>query len=150
MEILLKFWNDTKMFCTWLTIKALVWIQNFQSMLTMTKRISLMNVFLLLYNLFVTVDWLIVNMASVRGKNIGHVRYVLKNTLQAIPLFGWYFYAHGCIYVHRGKFNQDKMKRALEYLCHEKINVSLEKIIWNDFLCFAIICYRLFHPWGFN
>ena len=62
-------------------------------------------------------------MVAVRGDNIGHLRYVMKNTLQLIPLYGWYFYAHGCIYVRRGKFNQEKMRRALDYLKHDKISV---------------------------
>ncbi|ROT66163.1 hypothetical protein C7M84_015834 [Penaeus vannamei] len=46
-----------------------------------------------------TVDWLVADMVSVRGGSLGHLRYVMKNTLQLIPLYGHYFYTHGCIYV---------------------------------------------------
>ncbi|XP_071524725.1 1-acyl-sn-glycerol-3-phosphate acyltransferase epsilon-like isoform X2 [Panulirus ornatus] len=63
-----------------------------------------------------TVDWLVADMVSIRGGSLGHLRYVMKDTLQLIPLYGHYFYTHGCIYVKRGRFNQEKMIRALEYL----------------------------------
>ncbi|XP_063613016.1 1-acyl-sn-glycerol-3-phosphate acyltransferase epsilon-like isoform X4 [Penaeus indicus] len=68
-----------------------------------------------------TVDWLVADMISVRGGSLGHLRYVMKNTLQFMPLYGHYFYAHGCIYVKRGKFSQNKMIQALNYLTHPKI-----------------------------
>ncbi|KAK3878907.1 hypothetical protein Pcinc_016451 [Petrolisthes cinctipes] len=68
-----------------------------------------------------TVDWLVGNMVSVRAGSIGHLRYVMKDTLQLIPLYGHYFYAHGCIYVKRGQFNQEKMIRSLTYLKNPKI-----------------------------
>ncbi|XP_037776426.1 1-acyl-sn-glycerol-3-phosphate acyltransferase epsilon-like isoform X4 [Penaeus monodon] len=68
-----------------------------------------------------TVDWLVADMISVRGGSLGHLRYVMKDTLQLMPLYGHYFYAHGCIYVKRGKFSQNKMIEALDYLRHPKI-----------------------------
>ncbi|XP_018020939.1 1-acyl-sn-glycerol-3-phosphate acyltransferase epsilon isoform X2 [Hyalella azteca] len=68
-----------------------------------------------------TVDWVVADMVSVRANSIGHLRYVMKNTLQLLPLYGWYFYTHGCIYVKRGCFNQGKMMQALDYLKHPKI-----------------------------
>ncbi|XP_050731314.1 1-acyl-sn-glycerol-3-phosphate acyltransferase epsilon-like isoform X2 [Eriocheir sinensis] len=68
-----------------------------------------------------TVDWLVADMVSLRGRSLGHLRYVMKNTLQLLPLYGHYFYAHGCIYVKRGNFNQAKMIDALDYLKHPKI-----------------------------
>ncbi|MCL4132900.1 UNVERIFIED_CONTAM: hypothetical protein GTU68_048043 [Idotea baltica] len=69
-----------------------------------------------------TADWLVANMVAIRGSSIGNMRYVMKDTLQLIPLYGHYFYAHGCIYVKRGKFNQQKMIQALEYLKHKKMS----------------------------
>ncbi|CAL4118161.1 unnamed protein product, partial [Meganyctiphanes norvegica] len=68
-----------------------------------------------------TVDWLIADMVSVRAGCIGHLRYIMKDSLQMLPLYGHYFYAHGCIYVKRGKFNQGKMINALNYLRHPNI-----------------------------
>ena len=63
-------------------------------------------------------------MVAIRGKSLGNLRYVMKDTLQLIPLYGLYFYQHGCIYVKRGQFNQEKMIKALEYLRSDKIYVS--------------------------
>ncbi|XP_076067635.1 1-acyl-sn-glycerol-3-phosphate acyltransferase epsilon-like isoform X2 [Oratosquilla oratoria] len=68
-----------------------------------------------------TVDWLIADMVALRAGSLGHLRYVMKDTLQLIPLYGHYFYQHGCIYVKRGKFNAHKMVNALDYLKNEKI-----------------------------
>ena len=83
---------------------------------------------------------------AIRQGSIGHLRYVMKDTLQMLPLYGYfcifyggikiciikffffikkrhYFYQHGCIYVKRGDFKQRKMEEALEYLQDPKINV---------------------------
>lgn len=68
-------------------------------------------------------------MVSIRGGSLGHLRYVMKDTLQLIPLYGHYFYTHGCIYVKRGRFNQDKMIRSLEYLRDPKIPVSIFSVL---------------------
>ncbi|CAF1053197.1 unnamed protein product [Rotaria sordida] len=48
-----------------------------------------------------SVDWIIANMLAVRQDSLGHIRYILKNELKWIPLYGFYFQQHGCIYVHR-------------------------------------------------
>ncbi|KAK2721899.1 1-acyl-sn-glycerol-3-phosphate acyltransferase epsilon-like isoform X2 [Artemia franciscana] len=68
-----------------------------------------------------TVDWVICNAVAIRQKSIGHLRYVMKYSLQALPLYGFYFYEHGCIYVKRGSFKPRKMLQALDYLKHPKI-----------------------------
>lgn len=54
----------------------------------------------------------------------------MKDTLQALPLYGHYFYQHGCIYVKRGDFKQKKMESALEYLRDPKIKVKTPKLIY--------------------
>ena len=66
-------------------------------------------------------------MLAIRQGSIGHLRYVMKDTLQMLPLYGFYFYQHGCIYVKRGNFRQNKMEEALKYLQNDKINVSISK-----------------------
>ncbi|XP_030054807.1 1-acyl-sn-glycerol-3-phosphate acyltransferase epsilon isoform X2 [Microcaecilia unicolor] len=38
-----------------------------------------------------TVDWIIADMLAVRQNALGHVRYVLKDGLKFLPLYGWYF-----------------------------------------------------------
>ncbi|XP_074845006.1 1-acyl-sn-glycerol-3-phosphate acyltransferase epsilon isoform X3 [Carettochelys insculpta] len=38
-----------------------------------------------------TVDWIVADMLAVRQNALGHVRYVLKDGLKWLPLYGWYF-----------------------------------------------------------
>ena len=78
-------------------------------------------------NVFSPVDWIVCNMLAIRQGSIGHLRYVMKDTLQALPLYGHYFYQHGCIYVKRGDFKQKKMESALDYLSNPNIKVSVLK-----------------------
>ncbi|KAI9558282.1 hypothetical protein GHT06_015035 [Daphnia sinensis] len=82
-----------------------------------------------------TVDWIVCNMVAIRQGSIGHLRYVMKDTLQALPLYGHYFYQHGCIYVKRGDFKQKKMESALDYLKDPKIKSWT--VIFPEGTCFA-------------
>lgn len=62
-----------------------------------------------------TVDWIIADMLAVRQDALGHVRYVLKDGLKWLPLYGWYFSQHGGIYVKRSsKFSESAMKKKLQ------------------------------------
>lgn len=36
-------------------------------------------------------DWIIADMLAIRQSALGHVRYVLKDGLKWLPLYGWYF-----------------------------------------------------------
>lgn len=38
-----------------------------------------------------TADWIIADMLAIRQSALGHVRYVLKDGLKWLPLYGWYF-----------------------------------------------------------
>ncbi|XP_006004807.1 1-acyl-sn-glycerol-3-phosphate acyltransferase epsilon isoform X2 [Latimeria chalumnae] len=61
-----------------------------------------------------TVDWIIADMLAIRQNALGHVRYVLKDGLKWLPLYGWYFSQHGGIYVKRSyKFNEKAMRNKL-------------------------------------
>ncbi|KAM9847547.1 1-acyl-sn-glycerol-3-phosphate acyltransferase epsilon [Aulostomus maculatus] len=61
-----------------------------------------------------TADWIIADMLATRQNALGHVRYVLKDGLKWLPLYGWYFSQHGGIYVKRSaKFNEKNMKKKL-------------------------------------
>ncbi|KAM9316926.1 1-acyl-sn-glycerol-3-phosphate acyltransferase epsilon [Gastrophryne carolinensis] len=62
-----------------------------------------------------TVDWIIANMMAIQQKALGHVRYVLKDGLKYLPLYGFYFSQHGGIYVKRSaRFNEDNMRNKLQ------------------------------------
>ncbi|XP_076021809.1 1-acyl-sn-glycerol-3-phosphate acyltransferase epsilon [Genypterus blacodes] len=61
-----------------------------------------------------TADWIIADMLAIRQNALGHVRYVLKDGLKWLPLYGWYFSQHGGIYVKRStKFDEQAMKKKL-------------------------------------
>jgi len=88
-----------------------------------------------------TVDWIVCNMVAIRQGSIGHLRYVMKDTLQMVPLYGLYFYEHGCIYVKRGEFKQKKMESSLEYLQDPKIKSWT--VIFPEGTCFGPTEYHL-------
>ncbi|KAG7258738.1 hypothetical protein CRUP_018138 [Coryphaenoides rupestris] len=61
-----------------------------------------------------TADWIIADMLAIRQDALGHVRYVLKDGLKWLPLYGWYFSQHGGVYVKRSaKFDEKAMKMKL-------------------------------------
>ncbi|XP_062852031.1 1-acyl-sn-glycerol-3-phosphate acyltransferase epsilon [Trichomycterus rosablanca] len=61
-----------------------------------------------------TADWIIADMLAVRQNVLGHVRYVLKDGLKWLPLYGWYFSQHGGVYVKRSaKFDEKIMRKKL-------------------------------------
>ena len=66
-------------------------------------------------------------MVAVRQGSLGQLRFVMKDGLQWLPLYGHYFYQHGCIYVRRGQFSQHKMMRGLEYLQNDRIQVGTRR-----------------------
>ncbi|KAM8858619.1 1-acyl-sn-glycerol-3-phosphate acyltransferase epsilon isoform 3-T4 [Spinachia spinachia] len=61
-----------------------------------------------------TADWIIADMLAIRQSALGHVRYVLKDGLKWLPLYGWYFSQHGGAYVKRSaRFSEIAMKKKL-------------------------------------
>ncbi|ELT96978.1 hypothetical protein CAPTEDRAFT_217174 [Capitella teleta] len=64
-----------------------------------------------------TVDWMVADMLAVRQGSIGHIRYILKNSLRWAPIYGWYFRQHSCIYVKRsGKFEEKTAINQLQMM----------------------------------
>ncbi|XP_057596850.1 1-acyl-sn-glycerol-3-phosphate acyltransferase epsilon-like [Hippopotamus amphibius kiboko] len=62
-----------------------------------------------------TVDWIIADILAITQDALGHVRYVLKDGLKWLPLYGCYFSQHGGIYVKRSaKFNEKEMRKKLQ------------------------------------
>nr|XP_033793854.1 1-acyl-sn-glycerol-3-phosphate acyltransferase epsilon [Geotrypetes seraphini] len=78
-----------------------------------------------------TVDWIIADMLAMRQNAIGHVRYVLKDGLKFLPLYGWYFSQHGGVYVKRSaKFNEKVMRDKL--LAQVKTGTSMYLVIFPE------------------
>ncbi|RDD46210.1 1-acyl-sn-glycerol-3-phosphate acyltransferase epsilon [Trichoplax sp. H2] len=73
-----------------------------------------------------TMDWVIVDMVAARFGCIGRVRYILKDELKFIPLYGLYFRQHGCLYLKRQKqWNREKFIRQLDSYKETKIPLWL-------------------------
>ncbi|XP_021025857.1 1-acyl-sn-glycerol-3-phosphate acyltransferase epsilon [Mus caroli] len=92
-----------------------------------------------------TVDWIVADMLAARQDALGHVRYVLKDKLKWLPLYGFYFAQHGGIYVKRSaKFNDKEMRSKLqsyvnagtpeEFLCKQcpKLHIHFDRIDRNE------------------
>ncbi|CAF3380199.1 unnamed protein product, partial [Rotaria sp. Silwood2] len=64
-----------------------------------------------------SVDWIIANMLAVRQGSLGHIRYILKTELKWIPLYGFYFQQHGCIYVRRNdKGDLERVEKGIRQI----------------------------------
>ncbi|XP_020622408.1 1-acyl-sn-glycerol-3-phosphate acyltransferase epsilon-like [Orbicella faveolata] len=48
-----------------------------------------------------SVDWIVSDFLAIRQGSLGRLRYILKNGLKYLPLYGFYFAQHACIYVKR-------------------------------------------------
>ncbi len=91
------------------------------------------------------VDWVLCNMLAIRQGSVGHLRYVMKNSLRMVPLYGFTFYQHGCIYVNRGNFKQNKMEDSLKYLQNKKIPVRFSQKTrkkFSRYFKFRISCWQ--------
>lgn len=62
-------------------------------------------------------DWIIADMLAIRQSALGHVRYVLKDGLKWLPLYGWYFsqVIHLCEYLNVCKLQLGRWKWVLNY-----------------------------------
>ncbi|KAE8603336.1 hypothetical protein XENTR_v10014303 [Xenopus tropicalis] len=78
-----------------------------------------------------TVDWIVADMLAVQQNALGHVRYVLKDGLKFLPLYGFYFSQHGGLYVKRSsKFNEKKMRNKLA--SQIKANTKMYLVIFPE------------------
>ncbi|XP_050032357.2 1-acyl-sn-glycerol-3-phosphate acyltransferase epsilon-like [Dermacentor andersoni] len=66
-------------------------------------------------------DWIAVSLLAERTGCTGNLRYIVKQTVQSLPLLGFYFHQHGCIYINRQHINHFKMKQGLYYLQNKQI-----------------------------
>ncbi|XP_003739947.1 1-acyl-sn-glycerol-3-phosphate acyltransferase epsilon [Galendromus occidentalis] len=78
--------------------------------------------FLLMSNHQTASDWIMNNSVAERFNCVGHMRYFMKDFIKLFPLYGFYFYHHGCIYVNRKNCDFEKMRRNLVYLQNKRIS----------------------------
>lgn len=62
------------------------------------------------------VDWLIAAMTCVDNGLIPHFRILIKHTIRYFPCFGWAAYMRRASFINRSKFDEEKLKRELEFL----------------------------------
>ncbi|CAF0957094.1 unnamed protein product [Rotaria sordida] len=86
-----------------------------------------------------SVDWIIANMLAVHQGSLGHIRYILKNDLKWIPLYGFYFQQHGCIYVRRNdKGDINRVEKGIRLIQYNGLPVWL--VIFPEGTRFNPIC----------
>lgn len=76
----------------------------------------------------IVADWVIADMLAIRQNALGHVRYVLKDGLKWLPLYGWYF--------SQVEYNINSRKLSLihkthTFLCKYCNNAFLDKLGLN-------------------
>jgi len=69
---------------------------------------------------------------SLQQASTGQLRFILKDTIQYIPLYGHYLYQHGCLYVNRGNFKADKMLKGLDYLKKKNTKIPSWVVIFPE------------------
>ncbi|EDO36141.1 predicted protein [Nematostella vectensis] len=80
---------------------------------------------------FVVVDWLVADLLAIRQGSLGRIRYILKDGLKFLPLYGFYFGQHGGIYVRRsGPRDHYHIIRKLDQL--KKNNTPMWLVIFPE------------------
>ena len=50
---------------------------------------------------WILADWVVCEILALNQGSLAGVRYILKDTIKYMPIFGWYFPQHNCVYVRR-------------------------------------------------
>ena len=73
-----------------------------------------------------TVDWLILEFLTYRANAAGYMRYILKDVLRLIPVYGFIVNRHGGIFVRRrGGKDKEKIHDELKKMADQKRPVSV-------------------------
>ena len=67
-----------------------------------------------------SVDWVLAENLALRAGAGGHVRYILKDSIRFIPLYGYFLYKHGCVYVRRKEGDRNMIGNQLRALVSQK------------------------------
>ncbi|XP_033263682.1 1-acyl-sn-glycerol-3-phosphate acyltransferase epsilon isoform X5 [Orcinus orca] len=91
-----------------------------------------------------TVDWIVADMLAIRQNALGHVRYVLKDGLKWLPLYGCYFSQMYLVIFPEGTRYNPELTKVIsasqtfaaqeEFLCKEcpKIHIHIDRIDKKD------------------
>lgn len=84
-------------------------------------------------------DWIVGNSIAERLGRLGQLRYLIKDQIKLFPVYGFYFYHHGCIYLKRGQCNFTKVRQGLSYLRSKLIPVRRDfASVFANFLLFSL------------
>ena len=73
-----------------------------------------------------TVDWLILEFLTYRANAAGYMRYILKDVLRLMPVYGFIVNRHGGIFVRRrGGKDKEKIHDELKKMADQKRPVSV-------------------------
>jgi 1-acyl-sn-glycerol-3-phosphate acyltransferase len=76
---------------------------------------------ILLSNHQCSVDWLILEFLTLRANAAGFTRYILKDVLRLVPVYGFMINRHGGIFVRRkGGRDKDNIHNALQKIADDK------------------------------
>uniref|UniRef100_A0A914XSG5 Phospholipid/glycerol acyltransferase domain-containing protein n=1 Tax=Panagrolaimus superbus TaxID=310955 RepID=A0A914XSG5_9BILA len=117
-------WVDNKLYTSYLRLCSFVFeclsnvSINFYGDIAEIRRIR--ETALIISNHQSNVDWAVINILASRqtlnGMEYG-LRFVVKSAINFVPLFGWYIFQHGYIYVRRfGQFVPDPLLRQFKNL----------------------------------
>ena len=70
------------------------------------------------------VDWVIAEQVALKAGAGGVVRYILKDSLKYVPLYGYFLYKHGCVFIRRRGDAQGVISKQLQRLVQQKRPVS--------------------------
>lgn len=57
----------------------------------MIEELNVQKLKLIVFCLIYTVDWIVSDFLAIRQGSLGRLRYILKNGLKYLPLYGFYF-----------------------------------------------------------
>ncbi|XP_076815092.1 1-acyl-sn-glycerol-3-phosphate acyltransferase epsilon-like [Clavelina lepadiformis] len=71
-----------------------------------------------------TMDWIVTDVLSIRQNMVGNLRYVFKDSIKYMPLYGYVFGVHGGVFVRRdGLYNERNMKKVLNGLIQSEVDM---------------------------
>jgi lysophosphatidate acyltransferase len=77
-------------------------------------------------------DWAVLEMLALKQGSLGGVRYILKDSLRNLPLYGWYFPQHNCVYVRRSKNPKDLTDIQRQLRCYHTHRMPLWLVIFPE------------------
>lgn len=77
-------------------------------------------------------DWVVCEMLALKQGSLGGVRYILKDTIKYIPLFGWYFPQHSCVFVRRSGTQKDIEDIERQLQIYPQLQMPLWLVIFPE------------------